>query len=404
MNVLFICDEYPPGRNGGIGTMVQVLGRELVRQGHNVFVAGLYAHRYGEADYEEDHGVKVYRLRYGIKLPVKQESRWYNIPEKFPAFVQQFLNGKKAFKKYIRFVEDLIEKEKIDIIEIQDWNSYDKFIGITPQIPNFTAPLVVKSNGSQTYFADEMGITVSERFNLIDKLLYQRADALSAVSKYTGGRNEVLFNIDKPIEILYNSIETPYPVDFSVKKREQTVMFTGTLLKKKGIYSLMHAWNKVNKTLPHAELHVYGKGNIDELKNILDEAALKTVHFKGHTTRDLLFEQLSKVTLAIFPSYSECFALAPLEAMAVGCPIVNTSRSSGMELVTDKENGSLIDPDDIDGIASAIIELISDKALQEKYSRNGFQTIMDKFNIAKSAQDHVLYYGTVIDKFNGKTA
>ena len=30
MNILYICDEYPPGKNGGIGTMVQVLGRELV--------------------------------------------------------------------------------------------------------------------------------------------------------------------------------------------------------------------------------------------------------------------------------------------------------------------------------------------------------------------------------------
>jgi len=64
MNVLFICEEYPPGKNGGIGTMVRMLGREMVKQGHNVYVAGLYPHGYGEADYEEDEGVKVWRLRY----------------------------------------------------------------------------------------------------------------------------------------------------------------------------------------------------------------------------------------------------------------------------------------------------------------------------------------------------
>lgn len=48
MNILFICDEYPPGKNGGIGTVVQNLGRELVKQGHSIFVVGLYHFSYGE--------------------------------------------------------------------------------------------------------------------------------------------------------------------------------------------------------------------------------------------------------------------------------------------------------------------------------------------------------------------
>ena len=82
MNILYICDEYPPGKNGGIGTMVQVLGRELVKQGHNVHVAGLYGYRYGSSDYEEDKGVRVYRLRYGLNLRLNEKNRLYNILEK----------------------------------------------------------------------------------------------------------------------------------------------------------------------------------------------------------------------------------------------------------------------------------------------------------------------------------
>jgi glycogen synthase len=42
MNILYICDEYPPGPNGGIGSVVQNLARELVKQGHKVYVVGLY--------------------------------------------------------------------------------------------------------------------------------------------------------------------------------------------------------------------------------------------------------------------------------------------------------------------------------------------------------------------------
>lgn len=34
MNICFICDEYPPGLHGGIGTMTQVLARALTQAGH----------------------------------------------------------------------------------------------------------------------------------------------------------------------------------------------------------------------------------------------------------------------------------------------------------------------------------------------------------------------------------
>ena len=40
----------------------------MVRQGHSVYVIGLYLHGYGGADYEEDEGVRVWRLRYGTDI------------------------------------------------------------------------------------------------------------------------------------------------------------------------------------------------------------------------------------------------------------------------------------------------------------------------------------------------
>ena len=58
MNILLLCDEYPPGRHGGIGTAVQLLARALVREGHKVVVAGFYDWSYGGKDTEADQGVK----------------------------------------------------------------------------------------------------------------------------------------------------------------------------------------------------------------------------------------------------------------------------------------------------------------------------------------------------------
>jgi len=401
MNILYICDEYPPGKNGGIGTMVQVLGRELVKQGHSVYVAGLYAYRYGSSDYEEDWGVKVYRLRYGLNLRLNEKNRLYNLLEKLPNGLKRNLNGKRAFIKYLEFIEQLIEKENIDVIEIQDWNNFSFFIGFSVEWPTFKIPLIVKSNGSYTYFANESNTKTKKYFHLIDLKLYARADALSAVSQYTANKNKQLFNISKDVKVLYNSIEIP-DIKLDNEKHKQKIIITGTLVIKKGIFQLMKAWNFVNEKFPNAELVIYGKGKIKRLKQLLNEKSSETVFFKGHVSRNELFQELSNATMAIFPSYSECFALAPLEALVVGCPIINTSRSSGKELVTDKENGSLINPDNVEEIANKIIELIENQDLQKKYSIKGREKVIAEFNIVNSAKDHINYYNEVINSFKLK--
>src|ERR1700722_12606086 len=63
MNILYLCDEYPPGVCGGIGIATQSIARSLVKKGHNVVVAGFYDRDYGEKNEFTDNGVKVYRFR-----------------------------------------------------------------------------------------------------------------------------------------------------------------------------------------------------------------------------------------------------------------------------------------------------------------------------------------------------
>jgi hypothetical protein len=155
MNLLYICDEYPPGPNGGIGSMVQVLAREMTRQGNRVFVVGLYTYHYGGAGYEEDQGVKVWRLRYGLKLPDTGNSFWYKLQRKLSPPLQR-LKRRKAFERFIDFIQTLISSERIDIIEVPDWNSFAYDIGFRVEWPAFPVPLIVKSHGSHTYFSREL--------------------------------------------------------------------------------------------------------------------------------------------------------------------------------------------------------------------------------------------------------
>ena len=63
MKICFICNEYPPGPHGGIGSSTQTLARALVGRGHSVRVVGVYKTGYPAPHYEVDQGVEVWRMR-----------------------------------------------------------------------------------------------------------------------------------------------------------------------------------------------------------------------------------------------------------------------------------------------------------------------------------------------------
>jgi glycogen synthase len=387
MNILFVCDEFPPGKTGGIGVVVQTLARELVKQGHKVFVVGLYTYSYGQNDYETDEGVKVWRLRYGSKKIIPANHKWVKY---FPLFMKRWLNGANVFDKFVGFINELIIKEKIDVIEIPDWNDFTSFIGQKVVWPNFGIPLILKSHGSYTYFAHEMGTRVYRKRNETDKTLFRRADAHISVSEYTAKKNAQIFNIQKQIKVLHNSI--PIPELKKLVREDGRVIFMGSLFVKKGIFQLIKAWNIVNEKFPSFELYVFGKGEQEPLKALLNQKAVNSVHFMGHVSRNLLFNELAKASLAVFPSYSETFGLVCIEAMSLGCPVIYTKRSCGPEIVTNLKTGVLVNPDNVEEIAYAIIELMKNNKLRVKLAENAREDVIKRFNIENSAKNHIAFY------------
>ncbi|MDP4262312.1 MAG: glycosyltransferase family 4 protein [Bacteroidota bacterium] len=397
MNILYLCEEYPPGKNGGIGTMVNVLGRELVRQGHNVYVAGLYPPGYSQADYDEDKGVKVWRLRYkaDIGLIKGNYSFFDTLYLKLYKYSALLHFDTIASARYLfGFIKDLVKEYNIDIIEMPDWNTFLHNSLTTSHIPSFEVPLVIKLNGSDSYFAREMNTRINSRIFKAEQALLNRANAIASASLYTAKKTKEIFKVSKEITVLYNSINIPSNVEKSA--HSNTVIFTGALVRKKGIISLLQAWNLANTRCPRANLHIYGKGPVHKLKKLLTKDSGSSVFFHEHVSREILLRELSNSTVAIFPSYSECFSFAPLEAMAAGCAVIYSSRSSGPELITHNEDGFLIDPDDINAIADAIVLLLTNKDLRDKIAKAGKKTISEKFNITISARQHISFYNKVI--------
>lgn len=401
MKILFICDEYPPGRHGGIGAMTQNLARAMVKAGQQVFVAGLYTPGYGQKDYEEDQGVRVWRRRmrldmgligngYAVKDIVLQKALLLSglLP----------LDASRSLRRFNVFIASLISEHAIDIVEWPDYNDIFKYLRADFTWPRLPVPLVIKFHGTESFFRSQMGEKVDPRMLRLERRHIQRAGAFVAVSRDTAEHNRVLYGIEQEIGVLYNSIEIVPPAGGGMMSRplRPTIVFTGSLTRKKGIFSLMRAWNIVHANHPEALLRIFGKGKPAFFQSLLNEAARSSVRFEGFAPRERLYPVLAGAAAAIFPSYVECFALAPLEAMAAGCPVIFTQRSSGPELIRHEIDGLLIDPDNEDQMAGSMIRLLENATLRGELSQNGRKRVMESFDIQQSVAGHLAYYERLI--------
>ena len=102
----------------------------------------------------------------------------------------------------------------------------------------------------------------------------------------------------------------------------------------------------------------------------------------------------------ISPTYAEGFSNTILEAMASGLPIVSTNTVGVIDCITDKVNGSLIEPGDIDAQARAIQHLIDDKTYRLRITQQAYDDVIQHYSwpvIAKQIETRYqrLQYQTI---------
>lgn len=379
MKICYVCCEYPPALHGGIGSSVQNTARALVRRGHDVRVIGIYPPNEPAAEYEEDAGVQVWRLRTS-----RRKLSW--IPARHRLF---------------RFIREWSRDGSIDMVEVPDWEGH---ASLWPRLP---IPVLARLHGSVAYFNREMHLPVNRMLFWLESRSFHRADYCTSCSRYTAEKtNQIFGQHPRPTAVVYNSVSVSDTARGAVRQRKM-VVFTGTLTRKKGIIQLVKAWPRVVAADPDAELHIFGKdGGMDDgspmqpyLVSLLPCEVRGSLHFHGHVSMSQLRTTYQNCRMAVFPSYAEAFAMAPMEAMAEGCPVICSSRSSGPELIRHECNGLLVDPDDEPGIAESIRRLLEDDSLAARLGCAGGETIRERFSSERVVNQLVDFYAQCIGCF-----
>jgi glycosyltransferase involved in cell wall biosynthesis len=96
--------------------------------------------------------------------------------------------------------------------------------------------------------------------------------------------------------------------------------------------------------------------------------------------------------------------MAPLEAMAAGCPTIYSRVGSGPELITNGLDGLLVDPDSAEDIASALLNVLGDDSLARRLGEAARRTAGRRFGMTTLVPQNESLYRQCIDRFRRHTS
>ena len=379
MKIAFLTSEFPHpkmGSSGGIGTSILNLSNGLTQLGHQVSIL-VYGQQ--EDEFFMEDSVSYYRIK-NIKL--KGLSR----------FLTQ--------KKLERLINKLVSENNIEILEAPDWTGITS--GIKPK-----CPVVIRLNGSDTYFCHLDQRPVKIRNKLYEKRALQNADALLSVSQFTADVTKELFSLQRDFTVIPNSINRDnFSIDDINQVQDNSILYFGTLIRKKGLLELPLIFNEVYKKNKKAKLILIGRDAYDiisgnastwkMMQSLFDENAMQNVTYLGSVSYDKIKQHISAATVCVFPTFAEALPVSWIEAMAMQKAIVASDIGWATEVIEDSVDGFLSNPKNHNLFANRILELLDNPKLRSQLGVAARQKVAEKFSIEVVAKQSADFYQKLI--------
>lgn len=154
--------------------------------------------------------------------------------------------------------------------------------------------------------------------------------------------------------------ERQYPASFS-SSRPLRALFVGTASVAKGVADLLQAFELLRDQ--PIELDVVGDRSLVVPERLAGD---KRVRWIGRVNRNAVMTEYQAHDVLLFPSHSDGFGMAQVEAQAWGLPII-ASRNCGA-VVRDGETGLILDEVSPAAIASALRTLLGEPQLLTRFA------------------------------------
>ncbi|MFC2021451.1 glycosyltransferase family 4 protein [Chloroflexota bacterium] len=391
MKIAFITFEYPPFVHGGAGVYADNLTRELAKLGHEIHVITT---RVAGSDKESNvDGLFIHRLRFINKPFLSTASFWFFLRKEFPAIVRQVGgfdivhgNGVSDFSLGQKEVSSV----RVSTVHHLSQTTIKALkMGLLHRIRNIRG---------------EVGIVP-----FMQPIYIRRADRIIAVSQFTRQNIIDIFGIsESKTEVIHHGV---HPGDFihpeeSMANLRNTlgikslpmILFVGRLSPRKGTDVLLKAMPHVLREM-EVKLVLAGSGNQQDYQQLARTLGISDkLSFLGRVPGDTLRLLYSSCDLFVLPSRLEGLGIVILEAMAAGKPIVATNVGGIPELIESGQNGILVEADEEEKLASAIIKVLSDNSLARAIGENNKKEARECYSWEVAARKTESLYNDLVEK------
>jgi glycosyltransferase involved in cell wall biosynthesis len=212
--------------------------------------------------------------------------------------------------------------------------------------------------------------------------------------------------------------------DDSEKSPEQKLLFVGRISPEKGLHNLLDALKIVIQKYPETQLQIVGPykpAPTEFIASLSDESTVaslaqfvpekyyshlqtklspeiaKNVSFVGSIKHSQLVKLYQQANILINPSLSESFGMSLVEAMATGIPVI-ASKVGGMTgIVEEGKTGFLVESDNPNALAEAIIKLLAEPQLRTSMGEAGYERVLNYFSWDKVAESLLINYYRVVE-------
>ncbi len=232
------------------------------------------------------------------------------------------------------------------------------------------------------------------------------SDGVTAVSNFLRKETYDAFDIQVPIEVIPNFIDTKhfYRLEKDHFRKalcetdQKVIVHVSNFRRIKNVSHVVEVFHRILQEGLSARLLLVGDGpdrsNVEQLSR--DLGIQESVRFLGK--QDPIQEILSISDLFLLTSGSESFGLAPLEAMACNVPVVCSDIGGLPELVDGSGAGYLCPVGDIDAFSESCIQILTDHESHARMSQQARKYVVNHYDTHAIVAQYEAYYEEIIDQ------
>src|SRR5256712_1211605 len=375
--------EFPPRIIGGISTHVYHLSRALVEKGTSVRVITC---DFPNAPAEEIiDGVPVSRVDSG-RVPESNFLLWI-----------YHLNSQMISK-----TTELFETERFDLIHAHDWVVGRAAVELKKRLD---LPLISTIHATEIGRGGSLDGEYRRKVRDIERLLVEQSDGIICCSNYMLDHiQHVLGAVKTKIRVIPNGVEAsrfnngrqPQPIPTGVSEDRKTILYVGRIVREKGIFTLLDAFEKLRKQGKDVRLVLVGEGPLKEdlAKEVLRRKLNDRVKLAGFVDEKELVSLYNSSDVFVLASHYEPFGMVALEAMASRVPVVVSNVAGLSEIVEDGITGVKVPVSDSRALADGILRVLDEREFSAQLKENAYRMVQARDRWDMIAEKTIEVYRT----------